>query len=402
MDLPTGGAVPAAVVVVGAAAAGLATVEALRRKGFTGRLTLLGAEPHAPYDRPPLSKQYLAGDWDAERIRLRTSPALSTVDVVAGDPAIGLDAARRTVRTAGGRTLAADAVVVATGLRPRTLPGQTGLAGVRVLRSVDDATALRAELATARRVVVVGDGVLAAEIAATATRTGAAVTLAGPQPAPLADQLGPLAAGLLAELHAEHGVTLRLGSAVRELVASEGRATGVRLADGETLPADLVVVAIGAVPVTDWLAGSGLAVDDGVVCDARCRAAQGIYAAGDVARWYHPGLGTLLRLENRTNATEQAMAVADNILGAGRPYAPVPYMWTDQYEARIQAYGRPTADAELTVTDGAVADRRFVAVYHRAGRVTGVLGWNMPKQARLRRQELADAYAAADVSEGAR
>ncbi|GAA4213027.1 NAD(P)/FAD-dependent oxidoreductase [Actinocatenispora rupis] len=388
------------VLVVGASAAGLATAEALRRKGFTGRLTLLDAEPHRPYDRPPLSKQYLAGDWDADRIRLRTS----TVDdaLVVGEAAVGLDAATRTVRTATRRTLTADAVVVATGLRPRTLPGRPDLAGVRVLRSLDDATALRAELAAARRVVVVGDGVLAAEIAATARRSGAEVTMAGPQPAPLADQLGPLAAGLLADLHTARGVRLRLGTAVAEVVADRGRATGVRLADGETLPADLVVVAIGALPATDWLAGSGLRIDDGVVCDERCVAAPGIYAAGDVARWYHPGLGRLVRLENRTNATEQGIAVAGAILGADRPYAPVPYMWTDQYDARIQVHGRPAADAEVTVTDGAVADGRFVAVYRHAGRPSAVLGWNMPRQARLRRADVAAAYAGESRPEGAR
>lgn len=373
------------VLVVGASAAGLATVEALRRKGYDGGVTVLGAEAHLPYDRPPLSKQVLAGSWTPSQTTLRTPDALSALDAefVLGDPAVRLDARARTVHTAQGRALTADAVVLATGLRPRTLPGQDGLAGVHVLRTLDDALALRADLAPGKRVVVVGDGVLGAEIAATVCGLGVPVTLAGPQPAPLAYQFGPLAAALLASLHAGRGVHLRLGSAVTGLSASDGRVDGVRLETGEVLPADVVVVAFGAAPATDWLAGSGVLCDNGVVCDSRCRAADGIYAAGDVARWHHEGLDVLLRLENRTNATEQAAAVAGNILGEDRPYTPVPYFWTNQFDARIHVYGTLSADAEVSMVEGEVAAGRFVARYHRGGEVVGVLGWNMPKQARL-------------------
>ncbi|MBE8522692.1 FAD-dependent oxidoreductase [Amycolatopsis sp. H6(2020)] len=378
------------VLVVGASAAGLATVEALRRKGYAGRVTVLGAEAHLPYDRPPLSKQVLGGSWTPEQAQLRTPDALSALaaEFVLGDPAIRLDAGTRTVHTAAGRTLTADAVVLATGLRPRTLPGQDGLDGVHVLRTLDDTLALRADLAPGKRVVVVGDGVLGAEIAATVCAAGVPVTLAGPQPAPLAYQFGPLAAGLLAELHAARGVELRLGSAVTGLASEDGRVTGVRRAAGEVLPADVVVVAFGAAPATEWLAGSGVLCDNGVVCDSRCRAADGIYAAGDVARWHHEGLDALLRLENRTNATEQAVAVAGNILGEDRPYTPVPYFWTNQFDARIHVHGTLSADAEVSVVEGDPAEGRFVAQYRRGGAVTGLLGWNMPKQARLRRQDI--------------
>jgi NADPH-dependent 2,4-dienoyl-CoA reductase/sulfur reductase-like enzyme len=379
------------VLVVGASAAGLATVEALRRKGYAGPVTVLGAEAHLPYDRPPLSKQILGGDWTPERARLRTPEVLSALEAefVLGDPAVRLDARARTVHTAAGRTLAAEAVVLATGLRTRTLPGQDGLDGVHVLRTLDDALALRADLAPGKRVVVVGDGVLGAEIAATVCGMGVPVTLAGPQPAPLAYQFGPLAAGLLAELHTARGVELRLGAAVTGLAAEDGRVAGVRLASGEVLPADVVVVAFGAAPATGWLAGSGLLCDNGVVCDSRCRAADGIYAAGDVARWHHEGLDALLRLENRTNATEQAVAVAGNILGEDRPYTPVPYFWTNQFDARIHVHGTLSADAEVSIVEGDPREGRFVAQYGRGGEVTGVLGWNMPKQARLRRRDIA-------------
>lgn len=383
------------VLVVGASAAGLATVEALRRRGFDGRVTVLGAEPHLPYDRPPLSKQVLGGTWEPERARLRTPEALSGLDAefVLGDPATRLDAATRTVHTLSGRSLRADAVVLATGLRPRTLPGQHGLAGVHVLRTLDDALALRADLEPGKRVVVVGDGVLGTEIAATVCDLGVPVTLAGPQSAPLACQFGPLVAGRLAELHAGRGVSLQLGAAVTDLTQEDGRVAGVRLATGEVLPADVVVVAFGAAPATEWLSGSGVLCDNGVVCDSRCRAADGIYAAGDVARWHHEGLDALLRLENRTNATEQAVAVAGNILGDDRPYTPVPYFWTNQFDARIHVHGTLSADADVSIVEEEVAAGRFVARYRRGGEVVGVLGWNMPKQARLRRPEIAGATA---------
>ncbi|WP_053719765.1 NAD(P)/FAD-dependent oxidoreductase [Saccharothrix sp. NRRL B-16348] len=378
------------VLVVGASAAGLATAEALRRKGFTGGLTLLGDEAHPPYDRPPLSKQVLSGAWEPERARLRGQDVLDELGAtfVLGDPAASLDLATRGVRTASGTVLRADAVVVATGVRPRTLPDQAGLRGVHVLRTVGDAVALRADLRAAERLVVVGDGVLGAEVAATARGLGLDVTLAGPQPAPLAAQLGPLASGLLSDLHAEHGVRLRLGAAVLGLTGEAGRVTGVRLDTGDVLPADVVVVALGAVPNTDWLVDSGLLLDNGVVCDAGCRAADGVYAVGDVARWHHEHLGALLRLENRTNAAEQAAVVADNILGANRSYTPVPYFWTDQFDARIQVFGTLPADAEVSIVDGDVTARRFVALHRQAGEPVGVFGWNMPKQARQLRQRL--------------
>ncbi|MGW0872048.1 NAD(P)/FAD-dependent oxidoreductase [Streptomyces sp. NPDC002740] len=392
MSIDDAAGAPARVLVVGASASGLTTVETLRRKGYEGRITVLGDEPHAPYDRPPLSKQVLSGAWEPTRAALRTQDVLSALDAefVLGDPAVALDRASRGVRTQSGRELRADAIVIATGVRARRLPGSEGLAGVHVLRTLDDALALRAGLLAGTRLVVVGEGVLGSEIAATARTLGLDVTLTGPLTAPMALQVGSLVSGVLADLHTERGVELRLGNGVVGLTAEGGRVTGVRLATDEVLPADAVVVAIGASPATEWLADSGLELDNGVVCDSHCRAEEGIYAVGDVARWHHEGLGRLVRLENRTNATEQAMAVAGEILGADRPYAPVPYFWTDQYDAKLQVHGFLPADAEVDVVEGDLTARRFVARYRSEGRVTGVLGWNMPKQARMRRQEIAD------------
>lgn len=380
---------PDTVVIVGGSAAGLATAEALRRQGYQGGLTLLDAERHLPYDRPPLSKQVLTGSWDASRTHLRSPEQLASLDAefIDGEPAIRCGAQERAVTTATGRVVRGDALVIATGLRPRTLPGQERLAGVHVMRTLDDTLALRCELTAGRRLVVVGEGVLGAEIAASARGMGVEVSLAGFGSALLQNQIGDVAGGVLTRLHTERGVTLRLGVAVDALADDGGRVRGVRLASGELLPADTVVVAIGARPATEWLEGCGLTLGDGVQCDAYCRAVPGVWAVGDAASWHHEGLGRRLRLENRTNATEQAQTVAANILGANRPYTPTPYFWTDQYDAKIQVHGLPTPAAETRITEGDPAQGRFVALYREHGEVTGVLGWNMPKQARLLRQE---------------
>nr|WP_228538102.1 FAD-dependent oxidoreductase [Nocardia sp. XZ_19_231] len=379
-------------MVVGASAAGLSTAESLRRNGYQGGITILGAETELPYDRPPLSKQILAGTWAPERALLRPDSHLSALnlDFVLGDPAIGLDTGARTVHTASGLAVQGDAIVIATGVRPRTLFGATAREGVHVLRTLEDTLALRADLLVSTRLVVVGEGVLGSEIAATARQLGLEVTIVGPLTAPMAGQLGPRVSGLLGDLHTDNGVTLRLGNGVSGFVHRRGRVAGVRLESGEELPADLVVVAVGATPATEWLEGSGLTLDNGVVCDSQCRAAEGIYAVGDVARWHHNHVGGLVRLENRTNATEQAAAVAANILGAEVPYTPISHFWTDQFDAKIQVYGTLPTDAEVAVVEGSTDNRKFVARYHLDGRVTGIVGWNMPKQTRLHRQDIVD------------
>jgi NADPH-dependent 2,4-dienoyl-CoA reductase/sulfur reductase-like enzyme len=381
---------PDHVLIVGASAAGLATLEALRRRGFVGRVTLLGDEIHPPYDRPPLSKQVLAGTWEPHRVALRTAQALSALDadLRLGHCAVDLNVATRTVTTEDGSTYHGDAIVVATGATARRLPGSDAISGVHTLRGLDDTMRLRDDLTPGRKLVVVGDGVLGCEIAATAVQRGVDTTLAGPQPAPMQLQLGADVAALLADLHTRNGVRLRLGTGVTALETAGTRVSGARLASGEVLPADVVVVAFGATPATGWLAGSGLTLDNGLVCDSRCRAAERIYAVGDVARFHHQHLGRLVRLENRTNATEQAAVVAANILGADQVYAPVPYFWTDQFDVKIQAFGTPAPGMPMTVVDGDPSSNRFVAVYHDGDHPAAVLGWNMPKQARQQRQRL--------------
>ncbi|MEU3986603.1 FAD-dependent oxidoreductase [Streptomyces sp. NPDC026672] len=369
------------IVVVGASAAGVAAARTLRSEGFDGTLTVVGAEDRVPYDRPPLSKQFLTGAWDAEKLAI---PRPDGVTWRLGSRATVLDPERRRVTLGDGSHLGYDGLVIATGVASRTLPFSRGLAGVHVLRTLDDAEALRAGMLASGSLVVVGAGFLGAEAAAVARELGLAVTLVDLQPAPMIRPLGPLVAERLRHLHTEAGVDLRMGTAVRELHGTD-HVTAVELTDGSVIPTAAVLVAAGAVPATGWLEGSGLPLGDGVECDAYCRAAPGIVAAGDVAAWLHPDLGRRIRLEHRMNATEHAAAAARTLLGRGRPFAPVPYFWTDQYHVRIQAYGTWDASIEPDFAHGAAGDDRFVLVQRRDGRITAALGWNAPREIRTLR-----------------
>jgi len=364
------------IVVVGASAAGLAAAETLRREGYTGTLTLVGDEPHAPYDRPPLSKQVLAAEWEPDRIALRTPADLSghDLDLRFGVAATALDLTAQEVRLSDGAQLPYDGLIIATGVRPRRLPGE----GAHVLRTLDDALTLRERLAPGRKLVVVGAGFLGAEAAAVAWRLGAEVTLLEPAPVPLAHAVGEEVGQVLAQAHVEHGVKLRTGVSVTEVTDE-----GIRLGTGEEIEADEVLVAIGSLPNTEWLADSGLSVGDGVVCDEYCEAAKNVYAAGDVARWYNPLFETSMRIEHRTNAAEQGMAAARNFLNseARKAFSPVPYFWSDQYDMKIQAYGYLRGHDEVAVVDGDLRERRFVAAYRTGDRLTGALAVGMPPKA---------------------
>ncbi|WP_194923959.1 NAD(P)/FAD-dependent oxidoreductase [Catenulispora pinisilvae] len=374
------------VVIVGASAAGLTAAEALRSRGYSGTLTLVGDEPHAPYDRPPLSKQILAGAWPTQRVALRSPEAFAKLDaeLLLGHCATGLNPRAREVHLDDGRLLGYDGLIIATGVTPRRIPG-CDLPGVHLLRSLDDALALRAELLTEPRLAVVGAGFLGAEVAAVARTMGLKVTLIDPSPLPLSRPFGVRVGQRLARLHTDHGTKLHSGTRVRRLLPTtrgERRIAGAELTDGSVLKADAVVVAVGSTPAISWLTDSGLPLADGITCDATCRAAPGIYAAGDVASWHNPHFGIRMRLEHRMNATEQAMAAAGNLLGGNRPFAPVPYLWTDQYDVRVQAHGIFPADAEMTVLSGDPDQGPFTAAYGHQDRVVGVLAWNSPREVR--------------------
>jgi NADPH-dependent 2,4-dienoyl-CoA reductase/sulfur reductase-like enzyme len=377
----------ATVVVVGASLAGLRAAEELRHEGHAGPVVIVGDEIHAPYDRPPLSKQFLSGKWDVLRIHHHAPDMLDTLglDFRLGTRATGLDTDRRVVALEDGTELPYDGLVVATGATPRRLPGTEGVAGVHVLRTLDDALAIREGLAAAGdrpRVVVIGAGFIGAEVAATCHGLGAEVTVVEALSVPLGRVLGDRMGEVCAGLHRDAGVALRLGVGVESVAAGAGGTT-VRLSDGTALEADVVVVGIGVVPAVGWLEGSGLTVGDGVVCDERLFAGDRVVAAGDIARWVHPGLDTELRLEHWTNAAEGGAAAARNLL-AGRAgaqvYDPVPFFWSDQYAFKIQMLGRPAPDDEVVVVDGTEEDRRLVALYRRADRLAAVLAISRPRQ----------------------
>ncbi|MER6345935.1 NAD(P)/FAD-dependent oxidoreductase [Streptomyces sp. NPDC001595] len=375
------------VAIVGASAGGLAVAEGLRRRGFTGSVALVDAESELPYDRPPLSKQVLDGRWPPERARLRSAAELDAlgVELLLGRAAVALDTRGRRLALSGGGTLGYRSLVLATGLHARRLPGPA-LAGVHTLRSLDDSRRLRAALQAAHRVVVVGAGVLGCEIAATARGLGREVTLVEPAGGPMLRLLGPRLGAEVGRLHTDHGVRLLTSTSVTGLTGEGGRVAGVRTASGAVLPADVVVVAVGSRPATGWLAGSGLTLDDGVVCDDHCRAGEDVYAVGDVARFGAGGGARGVRLENRTNATEQGLFVAAHLLGAASgAYRPLPYVWSDQFQVRIQVYGSVPEGAAVRVVEGSVADRRFVAHVEAGGRLTGVVGWNSPGRTRTAR-----------------
>jgi 3-phenylpropionate/trans-cinnamate dioxygenase ferredoxin reductase subunit len=382
------------IAVVGFSLAGLRAAEALRRAGFDGRLLAIGEEPHLPYDRPPLSKELLAGEWEPEQTALRQQGVDELdLDLRLDARAVRLDVASRVVELHDGEQLRCDGVILATGATPRRLPRQPELPGVFTLRTLDDCLAIRELLDASPRVVVIGAGFIGSEVAATCRARRLDVTVLEALPQPMVRGLGERIGAVCAALHRDHGVDLRLGVEVTAIEGTDA-VERVRLADGGVVAADLVVVGIGVVPATGWLEGSGLALADGIVCDATCLAGPGIVAAGDVARWPNPLFdGELMRVEHWTNATEQGVHAAHRLLeggGAGTPFAPVPFVWSDQYDVKIQVVGRVTADADVRVTHGAIEDRRFVAVYGRGERLVGALGFGMPRQVMRYRRMIAE------------
>jgi NADPH-dependent 2,4-dienoyl-CoA reductase/sulfur reductase-like enzyme len=381
------------IAVVGASLAGLEAAKELRRAGFTGELVVLGAEPHAPYDRPPLSKELLAGTWDAAQVMLAQGDAADAVWRL-GSPVTGLDALGRSLDV-GGATEPFDGIVIATGaspVRPRFVhEGERGLAGVHVVRTLDDCLGLAAELrASPGRVLVVGGGFIGAEVASTCRALGVAVTVVEALAAPMQRALGHQVGELLGEVQRDHGVDLRTGTTLLDLHGGD-RVERAELSDGSSLAADVVVLAVGVRPATEWLADSGLTLDGGVVCDRTCLAAPGIVAAGDVALWPNERFGELRRVEHWDNAIRQGRHAARRLLAGGdpaghAPYAPVPWVWSDQFGSKLQVVGSPAQHDELRMVSGSPADRRWVGLYRRDDRLVGVVALNSaPSIVRARR-----------------
>jgi NADPH-dependent 2,4-dienoyl-CoA reductase/sulfur reductase-like enzyme len=370
------------VAVVGASLAGLSAARSLRKQGYDGRLVLIGDEAHRPYDRPPLSKEFLAGTLGEADLGLETDGEDLRAEWLLGTRANGLDRTDRSVRLADGRNVRADGIVIATGAAARTLPGADGLTGVHTLRTLDDARALRDELARGGRLVVIGGGFIGAEVASTAYALGLDVTVIEAAPTPLAGPLGATMGAVVSGLHADHGVRLLCGVGVKGL-SGERMVESVLLDDGRSVPADIVVVGVGARPCVDWLAGSGVALENGVKCGADGRTSlAGVVAVGDCANWYDPRVGAHRRVEHWTGALERPAAAVATLLagGAVEPGVPrPPYFWSDQYGVKIQFVGHAGDADSVTVEEGAVGDRNVLAVYRRAGEPVAVLGMNQPR-----------------------
>ncbi|MFE0019691.1 NAD(P)/FAD-dependent oxidoreductase [Amycolatopsis sp. NPDC059021] len=383
-------------VVVGASLAGLRAVESARRGGYTGSITLIGAEEHLPYDRPPLSKAFLGKGHDGVVTPFRSADELRDdwdVRLCLGAPAEALDTAEREV-VVDGRPVPYDAAVIATGATPRAFPAGQGIAGVHQLRTVEDALAIRAALDAGARTVVIGAGFIGSEVASAARKRGLPVTVVEALELPLVRSVGREAGEVCAALHRENGTDLRLGTRVTGIASHAGRVIGVVLDDGDEIAADLVVVGIGVAPATSWLRGSGLvlhALDGGVVCGSTLSTnVPGVYAAGDVAHAASPLFdGDLMRLEHWTNAAEQGAAAARHALdpASAVPLEPVPYFWSDWYGHRLQFVGTPRAD-EVRVTSRAVEG--FTALYRRGDRLVGALTVDRPREIMKYRRRVAE------------
>jgi 3-phenylpropionate/trans-cinnamate dioxygenase ferredoxin reductase subunit len=382
------------VVVIGAGQGGLETAAALRAKGYGGPVTLVGEEPALPYQRPPLSKGYLTGATGHAELALRTESFFASQDItlVTGERALGLDLDLQSVRLGSGTALPYEALVLATGARPRTLPVPgADLGGVVTLRSLADAEELRAHLdGPPRRIVVLGAGFIGLELASTARSSGHEVSIVETQRRVLARALTPRMSQWLAERHEQQGVRLMLGQEVAALHgAPSGRVQAVELRGGQRLPADVVVMGVGALPNTDLAVDAGLHVGDGVIVDRYLRTRdRSVYAVGDCARFFSTRLGRHIRLESVQNASDQARCVAAAICGDLAPYTAVPWFWSEQYALRLQMAGL-TAGHDEAVTIGDPDGDRFSVLCFRAGELIGVESVNRPADHGIARRLLA-------------
>lgn len=369
------------IVVVGASLAGVSAVDGLREHGFRGPITLLDAEEEPPYDKPPLSKHALAGSLGYEELQLRPASWYAERDVSLrlGARAQQLDLAARRVRLESGETLTYDGLVLATGSTARSLPVPCSAPErMHRLRTLEDSRRLQAELRPGRHLVVIGAGFIGLEVASTARQLGLEVTVVEAAATPLGRVFGPQVGDWIRELHERHGVTLRCAEQVEKITDGRDGHT-LHLAGDRVVDADVVVAGVGASPQVDWLADSGLDVADGVRCASDLTAGvPDVVAAGDVAVWHNPLFGESMRVEHWTNAVEQGRHAAASLLGRRVPYAPVPYFWTDQHDAKIRFVGRAAPDDDIVVDEPRPG--ALVAVFGRRGVVRGAVCVNAARQ----------------------
>jgi 3-phenylpropionate/trans-cinnamate dioxygenase ferredoxin reductase subunit len=380
------------VTVVGGGLAAVRTVQSLRRHGFAGSITLLTAEPHLPYDRPPLSKKIITGEVESHEILLCDDDQLDDlrIDLRTNSRVAGLDAESKRLVLSDGTEHTYRKLVIATGATPKVLPGQPTLDNVHVLRTIDDALRLREAAKSAQQACVIGGGVLGAEIAASLRFHGVEVTILDVAAGLLARTLGTSAvASALLALHEAAGVAVRLNTGVQSLLGEQA-VVGVQLTDGTRLPADLVVIALGVTPDTGWLAGSGVDLDDGIVVDEQLRTnLSDVFAVGDVARVVDPRHGTSERAEHWTSAVDQAEVVARNLIagadGELATHVAAPYVWSDQHGERIQMIGTVLGADEEVVVRHPEQPQRLLSLFGTEGVFTGAAAIGMPRPiARLR------------------
>jgi NADPH-dependent 2,4-dienoyl-CoA reductase/sulfur reductase-like enzyme len=383
------------IVIVGGGLAAARTAEQLRRSEYTGPITIVSDEDHLPYDRPPLSKEVLRAETDDVTLKPAEFYNEQNITMLLGKAARSVDVDAKTLTLVDGGLIAYDELIIATGLVPKRIPSFPNLPGIHVLRSFDESLALRKEAGSARRAVVVGAGFIGCEVAASLRKLDVDVVLVEPQPQPLASVLGEQIGELVARLHRAEGVDVRCGVGVSD-VSGADRVEKVVLGDGTELDVDLVVVGIGSRPATSWLEGSGIEVDNGVVCDTHGRAsAPHVWAIGDVASWRHT-LGYQVRVEHWSNVADQARALVPAMLGQDAPESvTVPYFWSDQYDVKIQCLGEPEATDIVHVVED--DGRKFLAFYERDGVVAGVVGGGMPGKVMKVRSKIAAGAPIADV-----
>jgi 3-phenylpropionate/trans-cinnamate dioxygenase ferredoxin reductase subunit len=389
----------ARVLIIGASAAGTATAWALRDAGHQGPVTLVGAETELPYDRPPLSKDILTGAWQPKRAYLHDASEYTarSITMRLGTSATRLDPGSRTVQLSDGTTEPYDELVIATGVRARRLPLMDGLRNVHYLRTLADALALRTALARAPRLLIVGGGFVGLEVAAAARTLGCEVDVIEQRDIPLADRLGERLGRQVVALHRDRGVRVHAGQSVTRVRSAGHLLTGVELSGGAMISADAALVGIGTSPAVHWLGDSGLDIADGVACDERLRAAPNIWTAGDVACPVDPRANRRQRVEHRSTASEHARRVASGITGGEQPPGAPPFVWTDQYDVKIQLFGTPNEGSAVEIAEGDIADARFVAVYRTGDRIDAVLGWNAARALIPYRRELHAAYRSTEL-----
>ncbi len=383
------------IVIVGGGLAAARTAEQLRRSEYPGAITIVSDEDHLPYDRPPLSKEVLRAEVDDVTLKPAEFYEENDITVVLGNGARSVDTAAKSVKLADGSDLEYDELIIATGLVPKTIPSFPDLEGIRVLRSLEESIALREHAGTAENAVVVGAGFIGCEVAASLRGMGVNVVLVEPQPSPLASVLGEQVGALVSRLHQAEGVDVRCNVGVAE-VRGTGHVEKVVLSDGTELDADIVVVGIGSRPATEWLEGSGIELNNGVVCDDVGRTgASHVWAIGDIASWRHP-VGHQVRVEHWSNVADQARVMVPAMLGKEiPPTVTVPYFWSDQYDVKIQCLGEPEADDTVHVVED--DGRKFLAFYERDGVVAGVVGGGMPGKVMKVRTKIANGAPIADV-----